>query len=1197
MIGMTRSWLAFDAVLAVFSPGAALRRGAALMAVGKPGPALRAYARASRAGLGEAEYRIARCYLEATGVPRSRAEGARWLEKAARRGHVQAQVLLAMICLHGRVGEAVPGTNAATRLFNPPDMAKTDYVRAMHWARMAAKAGSGEAQAVLGFIFTSGPEDMRDRKEADFWYEQSAANGCPQGHLGHALALARQLGADAAGQHERAAAHLREAANADLPMALYLLGLITEQGQGVARDSAAAAQLYRRAAERGHRSAQMRWGMALMRGLDVKPDPCEGETWLRRAALAGDAEAAMCLGDLYGRGGALPPNHEEAATWLRRAAEAGHKGAARSLGALHLAGVGVARDCKEAIHWLRVSAAAGDGQACAELGNLLFDGVGDEEDRAHICRGFEQAAQSGDDLAAFNYAVCLTHGIGVGRDDKQAAIWLRRAAERVIPAQFWYGRALVDARGIEQDIVQGRLWIARAAEGGHVDAQVALGKMLLNGSGGCRDPQAALALFERAAGSGHIGAMFAAGVVHAGVVPADRGAVQHWLSAAAEHGHRAARTLLEDCLTKPAVQQRAAARPDGQRRESPTDRLRGAVAPANPRVAASAEGAMKFPNAPCACGSGLRTVRCCDLGAAYTAPAEAHSQIAAFAGRASQALATGDVAAAETLCLNALDVAPRLPGALWTLYQIRQHAGRLEAATVLLRRLVAVDPNNIDATQELAMLLFQHGDLSEAERHARNAVRLAPAHPRSHNLMGMILTEAERPHAGAFHYHRVLELTRARDPILLANLAWNLKCQGRIDRARQLYEESAKAAPNVFHTWLGWARLEEADRNFAAARSHLDRASSLRPDDPGVRMARAALWAREGNHVAALAELEPGHGAAATLGSDPNILLEKGRMLDRLGRYDEAFACFEAAKRRARELTGKGYFEREAREMADRLRHFFVSDRLRLLPSAPRRQGCAQPIFILGFPRSGTTLAEQALSCHPKISAADELPYINEFGETVPRLLGSPLAYPEALSELWMGDNRRGLELLRDAYLQKVDMLGIVETGTTWFTDKMPLNEMHLGLISLIFPSSPLIHILRHPLDVVLSTFSHHLTHGYFCAYSLESVARHYALVMDLVQHYRAQTTLRYLPVRYEDMVQDMADSMRRTLAFIGEPFDGRCVNFQDNRRLPHTPSYAQVSEKMYAGSRFRWRHYRKHLEPVISIVQPVMERLGYALE
>jgi hypothetical protein len=161
----------------------------------------------------------------------------------------------------------------------------------------------------------------------------------------------------------------------------------------------------------------------------------------------------------------------------------------------------------------------------------------------------------------------------------------------------------------------------------------------------------------------------------------------------------------------------------------------------------------------------------------------------------------------------------------------------------------------------------------------------------------------------------------------------------------------------------------------------------------------------------------------------------------------------------------------------------------------------------------------------------------------------------------------------------------------------MPLNETHLGLIALLFPYSPLIHVLRHPLDVVLSAFANNLTHGFYCAYALESAARHYRLTMQLVEHYRAEMTLRYLPIRYEDIIAEQEASVRRLLDFIGEPFDRRCLEFHENRRHARTASYAQVTEPLYAASRERWRHYREQLEPVVEILGPIVERLGYAID
>ena len=211
-------------------------------------------------------------------------------------------------------------------------------------------------------------------------------------------------------------------------------------------------------------------------------------------------------------------------------------------------------------------------------------------------------------------------------------------------------------------------------------------------------------------------------------------------------------------------------------------------------------------------------------------------------------------------------------------------------------------------------------------------------------------------------------------------------------------------------------------------------------------------------------------------------------------------------------------------------------------------------------------------------------------------MLDSPLTYPEALAELWMGDHREDLDNLRDHYLRKVAQLGVTAENTIWFTDKMPLNETDLGLISMLFPQSPLLHLVRHPLDVVLSVFSNLLTHGFYCAYALESAARHYVLVMDLVAQYRGELALRYLPVRYEDIVDDQEGTIRRVLDFIGEDFDSGCLAFHENRRHARTASYAQVSEPLYDRSRYRYRHYLTQLRPVIPILQPVIERLGYSI-
>jgi tetratricopeptide (TPR) repeat protein len=596
----------------------------------------------------------------------------------------------------------------------------------------------------------------------------------------------------------------------------------------------------------------------------------------------------------------------------------------------------------------------------------------------------------------------------------------------------------------------------------------------------------------------------------------------------------------------------------------------------------------------CACGSGLRAVRCCRLDRAALAVPAASAHLRPLVERAFQAHESGDVAEATRLCLETLELSPGQPGALAKLYQIRRAENQLVAAEALIRRIVALDPNNVWATQELALLLFNKADLAEAETHARNAVRIAPRDPQSHNLMAMIMTEANRPQIGEFHYRKVIELLDRPSPIVLANLAWNLKNQGKMDEARRLYTESVRLDPRIVQTLLGWARLEETDRDFARAAALLDDAERLSPGDRSVLLSRAVLLGRTRAYDDALAVLDTLHADRA-LG--PAEWTEKGRLLDRLERYDEAFAAFAEGKRVLREISGQSYRDEEAAQLAARLKGFFTAERLSIVPRAKPASSGAQPIFIVGFPRSGTTMVEQTLSAHPRISAGDELPTINDITLLMPRMLNSPLAYPEALADLWMGDQHEALDNLRDYYLQRARQLGAIGKGAARFTDKMPLNEMHLGLIALLFPQAPIVHVLRHPLDVVLSVFSNHLTHGYYCAYALESAAQHYVLIMDLVEHYRGQMTLRYLPIRYEDIVDEQEPNIRKLLDFVGEPFDRRCLRFDQNRRYARTASYAQVAEKLYDRSRYRYRHYLKELAPVLPILEPAIRRLGYTID
>jgi tetratricopeptide (TPR) repeat protein len=596
----------------------------------------------------------------------------------------------------------------------------------------------------------------------------------------------------------------------------------------------------------------------------------------------------------------------------------------------------------------------------------------------------------------------------------------------------------------------------------------------------------------------------------------------------------------------------------------------------------------------CGCGSGLSRARCCELNPNSLGSPEASRHLVPLEEQAQQAVKSGDKATAERLALDVLELAPGRIPCLGMLYDMRKaEGGKRLAQEALIRRIVSLDPNNFWATNEITVLLLENGNVAEAEKHARNAIRIAPENAQSHNLMGMVLTEAHRPAFGEFHYRRALDISRQRDPVVLSNLALCLKNQGKMQEAKALYEEALAAQPKNLHTLLGFARLLEADRKLAEAMALLEEAEAEHPGNPSISLLRAVVLGRMRDAPAALAVLDKmvteGKGQLG-----PSELLEKGRLLDQMGRYDEAFEAYVEGKKRLREISGHQYLAEFAAQSAARRRGFFTARRLALLPVAKVRRDVAQPIFIVGFPRSGTTLLEQTLTAHPMIAAGDELPIVAELTNLMPKMMDSPLSFPESLAELWTADHRDDLDNLRDHYLRRVAQLGIVAEGAKWFTDKMPLNEADLGLISMLFPESPILHQIRHPLDVVTSVFSNLLTHGHYCAYSLESIARHYALTMELVEHYQRELKMRYMQVRYEDMVDNQESTVRKILHFVGEGFDPACLAFHENTRYARTASYAQVTEKLYDRSRYRHRNYMDHLSNILPILQPTIERLGY---
>jgi hypothetical protein len=531
--------------LAALKPAAALARARLLQPEGETLRAVKLFAVAAAAGLTVAERELGRCYLLGEAVPRNLSETARWFGRAAEKGDNDARRCLAGLAM---AGHRESGIDAA--LFHQ-ESAAPDFATALRWALLAAE-DDVEAQVMAGFIYAAGPEALRDAARAKFWYGKAAEAGAARGHLGFGVILLHGAKTDA--DTFAAIAHIRRAADENLPTAQYYLGLIYEKAIGVLPDPTLAATYYGLAAQGGIITAQAKYGAMLFRGQGLKANRVQGESWLRRAGLAGDIEAAVTIAQLYASGSELPPNYAEAALWFRRAAEAGHGDSARALGVLYMTGAGVGRDADEAATWFRRAAEAGDEKAQADLAAVLLSGRTSAQltGAAPVHEWFERAAEAGDMIGAFNFAVCLAEGVGVPKDEARAAAWFRRAAEKVVNARYWYGVMLAEGRGVAPDPTEARTWLSQAADLNFAPALVALAELHLHGTGGPRDHDAARLLYERAAKGSHVGAMFSLGALHGGGhdIPTNPVEALFWYRAAAARGHPMAALMLGKYLVR-----------------------------------------------------------------------------------------------------------------------------------------------------------------------------------------------------------------------------------------------------------------------------------------------------------------------------------------------------------------------------------------------------------------------------------------------------------------------------------------------------------------------------------------------------------------------------------------------------------------------------------------------------------------------
>jgi tetratricopeptide (TPR) repeat protein len=462
-----------------------------------------------------------------------------------------------------------------------------------------------------------------------------------------------------------------------------------------------------------------------------------------------------------------------------------------------------------------------------------------------------------------------------------------------------------------------------------------------------------------------------------------------------------------------------------------------------------------------------------------------------------------------------------------------------------------------------------------AVTHYRRACELEPGNAAAHACLAdaMLLGDPSRPlrEEALEHLRTAVRL----DPDYIAarnNLASALHMLGRHEEAIAEYAAVLERSPGHPASILGMVRTHESMGQVGKAetilRPWLDRAASV----PELALAYGIMAPHLGEQKAAIDALRSVMTQATCERETERVAcFQLGELLDGEGSYDEAFQYFQ----RAHTLHPFPYDHAGQARRFDVLIDFFSKDRLPRLPRAGNRSKL--PVFIVGMPRSGTTLVETILASHPLVHGAGELDDVFQMRQEIGRASGTGKRYPHYLESV----SAKVLDPFAERHLKK--LAALAAPGIARVTDKMPQNFVQLGLIELLFPGARVIHCVRDPLDTCLSIYSHPFIQHHAYATDLTNLGHYYREYLRLMAHWRAVLRIPLLEVRYEDLIERPEENVRRLIEFCELPWDDRCLRHHESERFANTFSYNQVRQPIYKTSMAKWKRYEKHLGPLIA--------------
>ena len=547
--------------------------------------------------------------------------------------------------------------------------------------------------------------------------------------------------------------------------------------------------------------------------------------------------------------------------------------------------------------------------------------------------------------------------------------------------------------------------------------------------------------------------------------------------------------------------------------------------------------------------------------------------------------------------------------------------GRLPDAERVCIEVLAAEPKHPHALHMLALIRIGSGVLPEALALLERALATGVRHPAIELAYGRLLADLNRPDEAVAALQRSLALD-PRQPPVIALLAKMLSNLGRADEARRLLDNALAALPEDPHLLTASGMVYVGRGAYTEAEMDLQRALAVSPSDPqsyanlasfyehsnrlddaqrmlddaaqrglangACKLITARLLRGQGQAGAAralLTELQGEKDIPPT--QERDLRFELGWCADTLGDVTAAMTYFQEANDRTLALAApppelSDIFPRQVAS----LKRFFAENTL------PAGDAPAEPVpaFLVGFPRSGTTLLDTMLGAHPQLLVMEERSAIQAMLDLY---ISWGLRYADDLARL----TPRHFAGLREIY-QRVSYTAGWD-GIRRLLDKSPFGTAHLGLIYQVFPTAPVVFMARHPCDVVLSCFMNNfdIHSGTVHFTTLGSTVALYCSFMDLWQLYLQRVPLKYLVLRYEDLIVSPEAEMRRLIGFLDLPWVPEVLDHRAaalRRGYIPTPSYNQVSQPLYQSSRDRWRRYAADLEPHLPRLMPYIRAFGY---